>query len=269
MPIDTSSYCKQCGKYQVDGLAGRWLREMPDVQGVCICAPSAKVRLVEGSDKGIISNPSLMSDLALKAGTPTSEGSSWRPKGDKFSVNPVTRINPRMRTESERNNGREIERKYRLMDEVSLSLYHNYLSSIYKHASFIEGTSIDIFWKHKGVDFIRLRENTLELTVKVTDGSSIENRIENNLKVENFEKGLKWATTVFGNPVGANRTTFYIYYLPTAEVTIYEVKGYDQVFLEIEAGSIEEIERIENILKSTLRIEQEFKSLFQILFGDK
>ncbi len=174
-----------------------------------------------------------------------------------------------MRTESERNNGREIERKYRCVDGVSLNFLHNHLLGALSVGSFkfIEGTSVDIFWSHPGVDFIRLRENTLELTVKVTDRLTTEDRVEKNLKVESFEKGLQWATTVFGKPKGANRTTFYVYYLPTAEVTIYEVQDYDQVFLEIEAGSIEEVARIEADLKKTITLKQELQSLYQILFG--
>jgi adenylate cyclase class IV len=271
MPTGTSSFCKQCGKIAPAGVYGRLLNGKQGYRGVCICAQTAKLRLAVESGIETTSTPSLMCETALKAGTSTSDDSLWSPKVDKSSANPVTPLNlkPKTRSEEQRNSGREIERKYRVLDEVSLNTLHHHILGIYPNSVYSQGKSIDIFWKHPGVDFIRLRENTQELTVKITDKDDITDRVEINVEVKDYARAAEWATTVFGKPAFHNRTFFHIYEIPTVEITIYEVEGYPQVFLEVESNSIEEIKKIETKLVQTISLKQEFKSLFQIIMGTK
>lgn len=270
MPIDTSLFCKQCGGILRGGAFGPLWKKERACAGVCIPVQVATANVPEKSANGTTLNPSLMCEKALLAGTPILNGSSWAPVGDRSFANPVTVESPKKRMQSERQPGREIERKYRVLDMVSLNLLHHHISSLCSSMIELqEGTSLDYFWTLPGVDFVRLRENTRELTVKITDKEDITDRVECNTVTEDFYKTLEWARTTLGKEVGYNKTHFYIYYLPRCEVTIYEVQGYDQVFLEVEAGSIDIVDEVEKELSETITLKQEFKSLFQILFGDK
>jgi CYTH domain-containing protein len=164
-------------------------------------------------------------------------------------------------------NGREIERKY-VIEGLSYQIAKNILS----HSVYIkeqhDGTSSDVFWKQPNVDFIRLRENTNELTVKVTDKGTVEDRIEFNVPTTNHEEAYMFCTVAFGPPVGRLQKTFYVVDMGDDRyVSLYTVEGDDRVFLEIEAPSMVDVVDIEHDLRLEFSLVQQHRSLFDIFLG--
>jgi hypothetical protein len=83
MLIDTSSYCKRCGKIALVGDVGSLWNETHELYEVNMCADCV-IKLLDGkSASGTILNRSSMCEKALKAGTPILDDSSWRPTEDK------------------------------------------------------------------------------------------------------------------------------------------------------------------------------------------
>jgi hypothetical protein len=160
--------------------------------------------------------------------------------------------------------GREIEKKYRVKNFGYLQTLRE-LKEDYEIID--EDVSRDIFFKSEGNDFVRLRENTKELTVKRTDRETTVNRLELNLKLKgSFEFHRVWAETVFGNQVGELLTVFAVFRTTRAIISLYRVSVADDVFLEIEVGDENDIQSVEDDLKY-LGLEREHRSLFQIFFG--
>ena len=165
---------------------------------------------------------------------------------------------------------REIEQKF----VVDPSLTYNYvvdeLSGLFTGCSMKEDTAVNVYWKQKGVDFVRLRENPLELTVKRTDKSTIEDRIEENLPVDSFEDALRWGTLTFGDPVGrfTNQYTIFSNDSIPWTVSIYRVHGHDSIFIEVEADDMITVEEVAWAIGTRIKMKQEFRSLFQIVFKE-
>lgn len=165
---------------------------------------------------------------------------------------------------------REIENKYILQD-ISFEDAKRTLSFLYTEMEPEKGISTDTFWKAPGVDFIRLRANTQELTVKITDRGSIQNRLEEDLQVPTLELADRWATAVFGPKVGVIEKTFYIYYLEECVLSLYTVTGRPEVFFEVEVyPEIPEGEKVLDIysrdFEKLFDVKRETRSLFQICF---
>jgi hypothetical protein len=163
---------------------------------------------------------------------------------------------------------REIERKYRIMDDVSMYTAHSWLRTMFRDCRIDAGISSDQFWTGQGVDFIRLRTNTKELTVKITDKGTIEDRVEENLPVKDLVDAQRWSTAVFGSPVGTLEKVYQIYYTPHCIVSLYEVTGYPALFLEIEAEELDTVKAVEADMREQFTLAQEHRSLFEIIFGD-
>jgi adenylate cyclase class IV len=163
---------------------------------------------------------------------------------------------------------REIERKYVILDDVSMYTAHHWLRTFFQGNRIDAGISSDQFWVAPNVDFIRLRANTKELTVKITDKGTIEDRVEENLPVRDLGDAERWATAVFGAPVGTVEKVYQIYYAQHAIVSLYEVTGHPELFLEIEADNLDAVKAIEADLSQQFTLRQEFRSLFNIIFGD-
>lgn len=162
---------------------------------------------------------------------------------------------------------REVERKYVIKDVLSMYLAHSWLRTFFKDSRIDAGISSDQFWTAPGVDFIRLRANTKELTVKITDRGTIEDRVEENLPVRDLVDAERWATAVFGAPVGTLEKVYQIYYTHHCIVSLYEVTGYPALFLEIEANDLDTVKAVEADLSEQFTLEQEHRSLFEIIFG--
>ncbi len=163
---------------------------------------------------------------------------------------------------------REIEHKYVIQDDVSMYLAHNFLLTLLGYdVKVIEGVSTDTFWQAPYVDFIRLRANTKELTVKITDKGSIEDRLEENLEVPNLEDATRWATAIWGNPVGILEKAYYVYYAKDYVVSLYMVTGSPELYLEVESESLETVRNKSKEFAKQFTLVREHRSLYTIVFG--
>lgn len=168
---------------------------------------------------------------------------------------------------------REIEKKYVLthprygMQEL-YEVARFQLRGFFPDAEILEGRSTDTFWTQKGTDFIRLRRNTSELSVKITDKATIEDRVEENVVVEDYDTAWRFSTAVFGQPVGTLEKNYYVLTMPDVIVCLYTVTGDDRVFLEVESESITKVTEVSHELMEYFDMRQEMRSLFQIVFGD-
>lgn len=162
---------------------------------------------------------------------------------------------------------REIERKYVIKDDLSMYMAHSWLRTFFAGSRIDAGISTDVFWVAPNVDFIRLRTNTQELTVKITDKGTIEDRVEENLPVEHLGNASRWAHAVFGSSVGTIEKVYQIYHAQGFIVSLYEVTGYPALFLEIESDSLDKVIEIEGAMRRQFTLEQEHRSLFQIMFS--
>jgi hypothetical protein len=156
---------------------------------------------------------------------------------------------------------REIEKKFVLRDmgyEEAMFL----LSKKYTMTAL--STSVDRFWQARGVDFIRLRENSREMTVKVTDKEDITDRIEENVVVEDVDVAYDFLTLVYGEPCLTLTKTFVVFKAGEAVLCLYAVleDPARRVFFEAEADSIEKVNTA--VLEARLPLIPEKRSLFQI-----
>lgn len=163
---------------------------------------------------------------------------------------------------------REIEKKYILPDIGFFTALYA-LSS--KYPVLANESSIDRFWKAPGVDFIRARLNSREITVKVTDKDSIIDRIEENVVVIDFDAAIRLLTLVHGEPVLTQVKKFLVVKTPVAILCLYQVVGDPEgrVFFESEADTEEGVDKGVALALEVLQTEmiQVNESLFQIFAG--
>lgn len=162
---------------------------------------------------------------------------------------------------------REKEKKFVVQGGFKFSELDQFLSLFLPSAHTESDTSTDWFWEAPNVDFIRLRENTQELTVKITDKGTIEDRVEENLHVK-FADAQRFATAVWGDSAGKLKKTFKVYYDQFFIVSLYTVDGWDELFLEVEAGDMSTVNQVSESLAQIYDLRQEMRSLYQI-FLDK
>ena len=163
---------------------------------------------------------------------------------------------------------REIEKKFVVSNYGTYSLLRNYLGSLLNVKRMEKGESRDTFWKHEGVDFVRLRENTRELTVKVTDKKDIVDRVEENLTVPSYDAAYVWGTAVWGDPAGTLTKAYTVFYTDNAVVSVYYIIGdkYERMFLEVEATTLDVVNEVSAHLEECISMKQEYRSLFSIFF---
>lgn len=164
---------------------------------------------------------------------------------------------------------REIERKFTVSNYGTFSVLRNYVATLLEVNNMDSGMSKDIFWAQKGVDFVRLRENTKELTIKITDKMDIIDRVEENLLVTSFEDGYIWATAAFGEPKGQFQKKYTVFYAKEAIVSVYQVigDGQERTFLEVEADTLTAVNSTSEYLKDYLELTPEYRSLYQVFFN--
>ena len=162
---------------------------------------------------------------------------------------------------------REIEKKY-IVKGMSIETVVDKLQGLFTGVNVQQDTAYNVYWSNQNVDFVRLRENPLELTVKRTDKNTIEDRIEENLPVEDFEDARRWATVVFGEPTGAFRNNYYIFQTELWTVSVYQVEGRSEVIVEVESDNMLTVEEVAWVVNSRINMTQEFRSLYQIVFGE-
>lgn len=171
---------------------------------------------------------------------------------------------------------REIERKFTVQGS-SYQEAHNTLASVAR--VLVEASSFDTYWKAPGVDFIRLRDNSREITVKVTDKHTVVDRIEENVEVykDSMKAAARLLTLLNGPPAIRITKRFSVFQVtsvpvPGTEVTailcLYQVKEdpYSRIFFEVEAESLAVVDHVlKDVLpKDALSLKQETRSLFQI-----
>jgi translation initiation factor 2 beta subunit (eIF-2beta)/eIF-5 len=162
--------------------------------------------------------------------------------------------------------GREIEKKFIVDLPIESARFR--LDVMYPIATRISGSSTDTFWTQPGVDFVRLRKNTNELTIKVTDKATIEDRVEENVEVMDYETTKRFCNRTFGTPRGEIEKAYLVIFLDDAILSLYTVEGREQVYLEVEAKSLEKVNEIAAYIEGFMPIKQEMRSLYQIVFGE-
>jgi hypothetical protein len=165
---------------------------------------------------------------------------------------------------------REREKKFVLSDitmALAIMLLRDYAGL--SNYSDLRGTSTDTFWDQPGVDFVRLRKNTNELSIKITDKSTIEDRVEENILVADYNTAFRFACATFGQPKGVVEKDYYVLDNFECTFSLYRVTGLDQLFLEIEAPTMSQVNRAQKDLERIFHMKQEMRSLYQIVFGRK
>jgi hypothetical protein len=175
---------------------------------------------------------------------------------------------------------REVEKKF----IVSGATYDELKDRIYSFTPLkdilADAKSFDLYWKAPHVDFVRLRENSKELTVKVTDKGTVTDRIEENAVIEehSMEAVKRLTTLLFGPPSLKLTKRFLVINIKTfpapgtefnAVLCLYEVEEDEQkrVFLEVEAENIKIVDEVTAKLMRVLTdvdLKQESRSLYQI-----
>ena len=149
-------------------------------------------------------------------------------------------------------NNREIERKF----TVEGLTYEDALEALKRgFPCTVDATSYDLYWEAPNVDFVRLRENSRELTVKVTDKGTVVDRIEENVKLERGAmKDCKRAMTLlYGKPLKLVKE--FAVFEESTIICLYKVEGdpKNRVFLEVEADDIYMVDREVSYLINRLR----------------
>jgi hypothetical protein len=169
---------------------------------------------------------------------------------------------------------REIERKFVVAGETYESVC-NKLSKVSKQIE-PDQTSHDLYWEAPGVDFVRLRQNSRELTVKVTDKGSIIDRVEENAKIDpaDMPSCARIQTLLFGPALKLTKrfSVFELAASPApgtlynAILCAYQVEGdsKERVFFEVEAESISIVDYVLGREGSMFTLSGEGRSLYQI-----
>lgn len=166
---------------------------------------------------------------------------------------------------------RELERKFVVAGGVSFDRAE-YLLTIMFNRPRLSGSHVDKYWVTGGADFVRLRGNSRELTVKVTDLGTTTNRVEENVVVEEASmlSAERLLTIVLGPSVGALTKKYAVFSKDGVEVSLYSVEGDPEgrLFLEVEAEHMDDVDRVSESLGSHLYLHPENRSLFQCFFPD-
>lgn len=174
---------------------------------------------------------------------------------------------------------REIERKFVLENttyEEAFDVLCKKNFNVWDNTQY----STDSYWTHPTVDFVRLRENSKELTVKVTDKYTIVDRIEENVHVYNTADAMRLTVLLLGPPCLTLTKKFSVFskvYEPapgtsyTVVLCLYEVQGDPQkrLFFEVEADNIGYVDNtIHWDIDNRFELKQETRSLFTIFYTE-
>lgn len=180
---------------------------------------------------------------------------------------------------------REIERKFTVEGLTYLQVYncihdkfdaHFFIGEVEDNA-----ISFDLYWPGNkvNVDFIRLRENSRELTVKVTDKATIVDRIEENVIIApgSMLAAERQQTLLFGAPLKITKRFSVFDCCITsyngdqeieelAIICLYTVADdpKKRVFLEVEAKDLALVDRVVTVLMKRLTLTPVPHSLYQI-----
>jgi len=172
---------------------------------------------------------------------------------------------------------REIERKFVVegLYGDNLEAVCDFLAGAFDRPPFEEATSVDRFWRPPNVDFLRLRDDR-DLTIKVTDRSSIVNRIEENVKVDNVAVAEKMFTLIYGEPKKLTKTykvwrlfSYKTKFEKPLYVSAYSVEGDNRVFVEVESEEADQVDSTSILLVNIMELRVETRSLYQIFFSEE
>lgn len=167
---------------------------------------------------------------------------------------------------------REIEKKFvcngKTLDQVA-SILRKILPDWER---MIHNASRDYYWKTpKGLkaDFVRLRcmpDKSAQLTLKHTDQGSTLNRIEIDVELDSPNQAKAFMEQLVGPPDGSIYKEYYAFFLDRQDTNIsaYRVRGDKRVFLEVEARSVERLEKALALIGTALEMTPEPRSLFQV-----
>lgn len=157
---------------------------------------------------------------------------------------------------------REIEKKF-ILNNISFNEASYRLRVL--GAVIEEGASKDYFWEAPGVDFIRLRHNTFELTIKKTDKVDITDRIEENLTVGSIPVATRFIHLLFGSPSLVIQKEFLVVRYAECMLSLYTVSGdqKERLFFEVEANDIGTVDKVSSSLFPNKTLET--RSLYQIM----
>jgi len=119
--------------------------------------------------------------------------------------------------------------------------------------SVVSGNASDYYWPPIGgssADFIRLRKRDSGvggiITVKATDRVYNTNRIEIDLDIGDFKQGLALLTIANGPHLEKVTKKYHVFFTEDEHTnySIYQVKGDDRVFMEVEGRSGKEVEQL-------------------------
>ncbi len=176
---------------------------------------------------------------------------------------------------------REIEVKLKVVsghsfNEVCKAVQKAFKGDVVKS---IKETSSDYYWSvPKGCrgDFCRVRslsEGGAQLTVKYTDKGTNLDRIEVDVHVKDPIKAEMFLSTLFNRPkIGEVTKTYHLMFLDKKEhennVSVYQIRGTKDVYIEIEATSIGKlnsyIKYLNEKLHKSIKFKREKRSLFKI-----
>jgi hypothetical protein len=80
---------------------------------------------------------------------------------------------------------------------------------------------------------------------------------------------MQWASTVFGEEAGTLEKVYSVYFCKNFIVSLYQVTGHPEIYLEVEADNLSTVSAVATQLAHVYDLRQEMRSLFNIIFGDK
>jgi predicted adenylyl cyclase CyaB len=176
---------------------------------------------------------------------------------------------------------REIEIKMLALGTKSFSLVSSevekYVSEVYPEFTLIKGNSHDWYWsapKVSNADFVRLRKNTngATITIKSTDKGDNTDRVEIDLDVDDYKQAKELMFSLHGDPKAKVQKKYDVYVLEDkhTNVSVYQIKDDDRVFIEVEATSRR---RVKELTKGLVGGSRKFAwiqaSLYQMFVQNK
>ncbi len=173
---------------------------------------------------------------------------------------------------------REIEKKFVVNNYTYREAYDLLFHSNIPDKLLMTQQSIDTYWLAPGVDFIRFRANTNELTVKVTDKGTVTDRIEENVILNEKEMNNlhRFMNLVHGEPVLKLIKTFSVFeysYMANGcriplHVSLYYVQEdlKKRVFLEVESENLQIVDNFITNYLDKFDLKQVNKSLFKLFY---
>lgn len=170
-------------------------------------------------------------------------------------------------------NNRELEKKFHAIGKTPSSIVkiiESLLSSRFVIDRNFSGSSIDYYWKSpnpKTADFLRLRLDTSELTVKHTDKGNVSDRVEIDVPLVDVNQTYAFMNQVFGKPQGKIIKHYTVMSIDdhNVEISVYKVKGSKITYVEVEARNQKRLDWFVELIKAKVKLKLLNKSLYQLV----